>query len=84
MRTMLGRMGLLALVFGAMILGCHKSAVQQKPPSDPLLISRKPIEGKDTPGDPLLVPRIDPLQPPLPRHDPGSTPEWSVSNPGGR
>ena len=45
-----------------------------------LLISKKPIEGKATPGDPVLFPRTDPQQPPMPRHDPGGSPEWTASN----
>lgn len=81
MRTLLGRSGLLALLIGGIVLGCHKPMVQQKQPPDPLLISKKPIEGKETPGDPVLVPRIDPQQPPLPRHEPGASPEWTASNP---
>jgi len=71
----------MALVVLGIVLGCHKPLVQQKTPPDPLLISKKPIEGKDTPGEPVLSPRVDPQQPPLPRHDPGGSPEWTVSNP---
>ena len=39
-RLALAAAGLCALA------GCHQSAVQQKPPPDPLLISKKPIEGR--------------------------------------
>ncbi len=80
MRTLLGRTGLLALLIGGVVLGCHKNMVQQKQPPDPLLISKKPIEGKATPGDPVLFPRIDPQQPPMPRRDPAGVPEWTASN----
>ncbi len=80
MRTMLTRAGLMGLLVLGIVLGCHKPMVQQKPPPDPLLISHKPVEGKDTPGEPVLVPRVDPQPPPRPRHDPGASPAWSVSN----
>ena len=55
MRTMLGRTCLLALLLGGIVLGCHKQMVQQKQPADPLLMSKKPIEGREMPGDPVLT-----------------------------
>ena len=43
--------GVLTLICGSAVLGCHRSAVQQKPPPDPLLVSVKvankpPVAGK--------------------------------------
>jgi hypothetical protein len=58
------RWGLLAVLGGA-LLGCTpRPMVQQKaPPPDPLLVTRKPIEGTQHPDDAGLTAR---LQPPLP------------------
>jgi hypothetical protein len=36
---------LLGLILAGLLLGCHKQMVQQKVPPDPLLISKKPVEG---------------------------------------
>jgi hypothetical protein len=67
-RTLL-RSLLLLLLLGGIVMGCHKSMVQQKVPPDPLLISKKPIEGKSEQGEPFLATRIDPQPPPLPRRE---------------
>jgi hypothetical protein len=44
MRRPLRRLALAAAL--GVLAGCHQPAVQQKPPPDPLLISKKPIEGR--------------------------------------
>ena len=61
-----GRAVLLLLLAGSIVLGCHKPVVQQKVPPDPLLISKKPIEGKPDAPEPAPS-RIDPQPPPTPR-----------------
>jgi len=66
MRRTVGRVGLLTLLLTGLTLGCHKPMVQHKPPPDPLLISKKPIEGKPEVGEPVQAVRIEPLPPPLP------------------
>lgn len=71
MNNTLWRIGLLTLLLVAVTFGCHKPVVQQKTPPDPLLVSKKPIEGKTESGEPPLSARIDPQPPPLPpRHEP--------------
>jgi hypothetical protein len=67
-RTLL-RAVLLSLLLGGVVLGCHKPMVQQKVPPDPLLISKKPIEGRSQLGEPVLSTRIDPQPPPVPRRE---------------
>jgi len=48
------------------MIGCAaKPMVQQKaPPPDPLLVTRKPIEGKPRPDDAALEARLQPPAPP--------------------
>jgi hypothetical protein len=57
----------LAVAAGA-LLGCApKPMVQQKaPPPDPLLVTKKPIEGKPTADDGGLTARLLPPAPPAP------------------
>ena len=52
-----------AAVLGGALLGCTHTTVQQKgPPPDPLLVTRKPLEGKPRPDD--LSARLLPPAPP--------------------
>jgi hypothetical protein len=69
MRHRLARAIFLLPLLGGIVLGCHKPMVQQKTPPDPLLISKKPIEGRIDTGEPVRSARIDPQPPPLPRRD---------------
>ena len=58
------RLGLAAVLGGALVGCTPRPMVQQKgPPPDPLLVTRKPIEGTPRPDDAALTAR---LQPPLP------------------
>jgi hypothetical protein len=69
MLCLLRRVALAAAITG-LAIGCTRTVVQQnKQPPDPLLISKKPVEGKRTsnPGGSGLA-RIDP-QPPGYRGD---------------
>ena len=55
------RLGLTTALAGA-LLGCsHNMTAQRKPPPpDPLLVTRKPIEGKPRPVDADLTARLQP------------------------
>jgi hypothetical protein len=60
------RLGL-ALALGGALLGCSHTMAQRKPPPpDPLLVTRKPIEGKPRPADADLTARLQPPTPPAP------------------
>jgi hypothetical protein len=48
----------------AAALGCHTPAVQPKTPPDPLLITKKPIEGRPTSAGAGLSARLEPPPPP--------------------
>jgi hypothetical protein len=66
MRRMLCLGGLAVLVIWGGQAGCHKPAVREKPLPDPLLTSKKPIEGKPHVTD-AGPPPHDELPPPPPR-----------------
>jgi hypothetical protein len=61
---------LVALVVAAATLGCTRTAVQQKPPPDPLLtsvkVSNKPVEAKPQSATLEAKSQIYPLPPALP------------------
>ena len=58
------RLGLTTALAGS-LLGCsHNMMAQRKPPPpDPLLVTRKPIEGKPRPADADLTARVQPPAP---------------------
>jgi hypothetical protein len=57
---------LAALVVGVGAFGCHRTAVREKqPPPDPLLVSKKPIEGRPHSGEPRPTARGE-VPPPAP------------------
>jgi hypothetical protein len=63
--------GVLVLLSGSAAVGCHRSAVQQKPPPDPLLVSvkvagKKPVEGQPQSGNHATASQTYPLPPSLP------------------
>ncbi len=64
MRRRLRRWGLMTLLLGGMTLGCTRAAVQHKEPPDPLLVTKKPVEGRPRRADADLAP--DAMQPPPP------------------
>jgi hypothetical protein len=66
MRRRLCRLTWAALALGGVTLGCHRSAVQQKLPPDPLITSKKPVEGRPQAEVPHPLVRLDPPPPPLP------------------
>jgi hypothetical protein len=69
------RFGTAAVLAGALV-GCSaRPIVQQKPPPpDPLLVTRKPIEGKPRAEDAELSARLQPPQPPATAGDLASGP----------
>jgi hypothetical protein len=52
--------------------GCTRSVVQQSKPPDPLLVSKKPLEGRATTALPKQAAHLGPQPPPAPGRD--STP----------
>jgi hypothetical protein len=62
------RTGLAALLLGGAALGCTKAAVRQKTPPDPLLVSKKPVEGVPQAAPPASV-RAEVPPPPYPGGD---------------
>ena len=70
MRRKLGQVGLATLLLTTLTLGCNKSAVRQKePPPDPLLVTKKPVEGKPTPEEAPALARAEPIPPAPPAPD---------------
>ncbi len=65
MRQMLRTFGLAAVVVWGGLAGCHKPAIREKPLPDPLLTSKKPIEGKSHPAGAEVRPQAPP-PPPMP------------------
>jgi hypothetical protein len=57
------------LLLGSSVVGCHRSAVQQKQPPDPLLMSKLPVKGKPTSLPLEQSARLGPLPPPTPDGD---------------
>jgi hypothetical protein len=62
------RTGLAALLLGGAAVGCTRSAVRQKTPPDPLLVSKKPVEGVPLTAPPA-PPRVEAPPPPYPGGD---------------
>lgn len=56
MRRNIGHVVVAVLVLGCLTTGCTRPLVKHKQPADPLLVSKKPVEGKPrpVPTDPLL------------------------------
>jgi hypothetical protein len=79
MRRVLCTTGLAVLVMSVSAAGCNKQAVREKPLPDPLLTSKKPIEGRPhvSEASPLSREEIPP-PPPRPAEVAGQTPEPSV------
>ena len=62
------RTGLTALLLGGAVTGCTRSAVHQKTPPDPLLVSKKPVEGLPQAATPPAASAVVP-PPPYPGSD---------------
>jgi hypothetical protein len=57
----------LTLLFGGAILGCTKTAVQQKTVPDPLLVTKPPVEGRSHAAQSSPINRSEPSpKPPAP------------------
>jgi hypothetical protein len=67
MRTVV-RAVLAAVLLGGAAVGCTKSAVRQKSPPDPLLVSKKPVEGVPQAAAPAAA-RLEVPPPPYPGGD---------------
>ncbi len=68
MRRWLLRAWLISAVVSWCLSGCKSSAPKQAYPNDPLLVSKKPVEGKlnQGQGKPQALVRAEPAMPPLP------------------
>jgi hypothetical protein len=66
MRQIVGTIGLAVVVVWGGLAGCHKPAVREKPLPDPLLTSKKPVEGKPHTEDPEAARPHLPPPPPMP------------------
>lgn len=71
MRRALGMAGLAVLVLWGGQVGCNRPAVREKPLPDPLLTSKKPIEGKAHLAEPGARDEAIPAPPPRPEMRPG-------------
>jgi hypothetical protein len=60
-------------------VGCHRNAVQKKEPPDPLLITKKPVEGRPRPAESTSTVLSEPPPPPLPARDsyPMNAQQWA-------
>ena len=63
MRLRLLRIWLAPLLVSGLVVGCERAAVR---PQDPLLISKKPIEGKAQASKPIALAYNEPAAPPIP------------------
>jgi hypothetical protein len=70
MGSKLGGLGLITLLVLGLELGCHKSAVQHKEPPDPLLVTKKPVEGRPRPAEGADTVYREPPPPPIPSREP--------------
>jgi hypothetical protein len=68
----LWRTVLCALVLGGATFGCHRSAVQNKQPPDPLLMTKKPVEGRLRGNEPGMTARAEMIPSPVPARDPAA------------
>jgi hypothetical protein len=57
----------MVLLIVGLTVGCHRNAVQHKDPPDPLLITKKPVEGRPRPADTTAAAWNEP---PPPMRDP--------------
>jgi hypothetical protein len=58
------------LLLGGATFGCHRSAVQPKQPPDPLLMTKKPVEGRLRGNGPGASARAEMIPSPVPVRDP--------------
>ena len=68
MTRTLRHVGWLSLLVGGAMLGCTKMAVQTKPVSDPLVITKPAVEGRPHAAQASPIHRIE-SPPPLPTGD---------------
>jgi hypothetical protein len=68
----LWRIVLGTLVLGIAGFGCHRSAVQNKQPPDPLLMTKKPVEGRLRGNEPGMTAQAEMVPSPVPAQDPAA------------
>jgi hypothetical protein len=74
MRRLLPLSALAVAIIGGGLLGCSsKPVVREKPVADPLLVSKKPVEGKQNLGT-SRAPLNEDIPPPPPPRDPPPPP----------
>jgi len=57
----------ITFLFGSALLGCTRTAVQQKSPPDPLLVTKPPVEGRPHAAQASPIRRSEPTPtPPAP------------------
>jgi hypothetical protein len=78
MRRALCMAGLAAFFVWGGAAGCNRPAVREKPLPDPLLTSKKPIEGKPHLTDAAARDEEIPPPPPMPEAVPARAPAGSV------
>ncbi len=66
MRQRMLRNWLAAGAWGCLLLGCERAAIKHPYPPDPLLISKKPVEGKPDKAGPVLTAQAEPSAPAVP------------------
>jgi hypothetical protein len=69
MRRKLSLLWVPALLAVGVASGCgtmNRQTARTKPPPDPLLLSKKPVEGKPASADPLLLSQHEAPPPPMP------------------
>jgi hypothetical protein len=67
-RRLLGA-ALAAALVGGPLAGCHKNAVQHKEPPDPLLVTKKSVEGRPRSPEASTA-WNEPTPPPVPNREP--------------
>jgi hypothetical protein len=81
MRRPFRRLALAAALAAGALAGCQHSAVQTKQPPDPLLVTKKPVEGKPRSPEDDLSARVQPPAPPIPTSDFAGSPRPDPSQP---
>ena len=79
MRSRRWRLWGVTVLGGFLALGCEKALVKPDYPPDPVLVSKRPVEGQVTTSHPVVV-RHEPVVPPLPETAIASAPSTLSSS----